>query len=327
MLFHISTVFVCLLILALAFASSARAQVAGDPPADRLVIALLQMEPDGNNLMSNAAKAVAFCRQAAEQGADIALMPEMWSIGYTRFDADKPGAREAFYENAVATDSAYIRQFAELAAELDMAIGVAYMQAYEPLPRNAITLFDRHGNEVYTYAKVHTSDFKPMEASMTAGHDFYVGELDTRLGPVMAGSMICFDRELPESARILMLKGAELILTPNACKLDDNRIDQFKVRAFENLVITAMANYPGDSFLGRSVAFDAGGKCLVEAGKEEGIYLASCDLEDLRARRAKSIWGGAYRRPHRYGLLVSPEKAPVWDRIDGNGEPYNPLVR
>jgi predicted amidohydrolase len=42
--------------------------------------------------------------------------------------------------------------------------------------------------------------------------------------------MICFDREFPESARILMLKGAELILTPNSCPLEENRIGQFRTR-------------------------------------------------------------------------------------------------
>jgi predicted amidohydrolase len=125
-----------------------------------------------------------------------------------------------------------------------MAIGVTYMEAYHPLPRNTVTLFDRHGQEVYTYAKVHTSDFKPMEASMTPGDKFFVGTLDTRIGPVQVGSMICFDRENPESARILMIKGAELILTPNACGLDELRLDQFKIRAWENVVGVAMTNYP-----------------------------------------------------------------------------------
>ena len=55
--------------------------------------------------------------------------------------------------------------------------------------------------------------------------------------------MICFDREFPESARILMLKGAEIILTPNACEMEDNRICQFKTRAYENMVGVVLANY------------------------------------------------------------------------------------
>lgn len=55
--------------------------------------------------------------------------------------------------------------------------------------------------------------------------------------------MICYDREFPESARILMPKGAELILVPNACFLEHNRISQLRARAFENTVAVAVANY------------------------------------------------------------------------------------
>ncbi len=51
--------------------------------------------------------------------------------------------------------------------------------------------------------------------------------------------MICFDREFPESARILMLKGAELILVPNACPMEINRLSQLRGRAFENMIAVA----------------------------------------------------------------------------------------
>lgn len=290
-------------------------------------VALLQMRPDGNNVAANLDKAEVFCRDAAEKGADIALMPEMWSIGYTRFDADKPGAREAFYKDALAKDSIEIQRFATLAKELDMAIGVTYLEAYNPLPRNSITLFDRHGKEVYTYAKVHTSDFKPMEASMTPGDDFFVGTLDTHSGPVQVGSMICFDRENPESARILMVKGAELILTPNACGLEELRLDQFKIRAWENVVGVAMTNYPKPVNNGHSVAYNASGACLVLADEEEGIHMATFDMNHIRERRSRSIHGNAYRRPHRYGDLLKTERDEVWQRTDGNGKPYDPAVR
>ena len=77
-------------------------------------------------------------------------------------------------------------------------------------------MFDRRGRCTLTYAKVHTCDFEA-ERNLTPGDDFYVAELDTREGPVAIGAMICYDREFPESARILMLKGAESILVPNAC--------------------------------------------------------------------------------------------------------------
>jgi predicted amidohydrolase len=296
-----------------------------EEPGDALYlrVALLQMEPFGNDQSRNLAKAAEFCRQAKILGADIALMPEMFDIGYTRFDPEKPGDREAFWASATPKEASAIQMFSSLAKELDMAIGVTYLQAWDPRPRNAITLFDRHGKEVYTYAKVHTSDFKPMEASMTPGEDFYVGTLDTAVGSVEVGSMIRFDREQPESARILMLKGAEIILTPNACGLEEIRLDQFKIRACENVVGVAMANYPAPKNNGHSVAYDFEGKTLVLADEEEGVFLADFNLTQLREGRSRRIWGNAYRRPHRYGILTSPEMEEIWNRTDGNGQPYD----
>jgi predicted amidohydrolase len=292
-----------------------------------LKVALLQLYPDTNNLEANAEKAVAACREAAREGADIALLPEMWSIGYTRFDPDTPGDKEHFYTLARAKESDYVQQFAALADELDMAIAFAYLQEFEPLPRNAVTLFDRHGKEVFTYAKVHTSDFKSMERSMTPGDDFYVGELDTKTGPVQVGAMICFDREQPESARILMLKGAEIVLTPNACNLEELRLDQFKIRAWENVMGVAMTNYPSPQLNGRSCAYSSSGEELVMARSREGIYYATFDLAEIRERRGRTIHGNAYRRPHRYGLLETTDRDPAWKRIDGIGEDYDPSVR
>ena len=99
-----------------------------------------------------------------------------------------------------------------------------------------------------TYVKVHTCDFD-QEAILTLGDDFYVCTLNTNRGDVRVGGMICFDREFPESARILMLKGAELILTSNACKLEANPIGQFRARAFEVMVGVVMTNYPRRSVM------------------------------------------------------------------------------
>ncbi len=136
--------------------------------------------------------------------------------------------------------------------------------------------------------------------------------------------MICFDREFPESARILMLMGAEIILTPNACELEQHRIGQFRTRAYENMVGVAMANYAAPQENGHSVAFSpiAFGEsgsldtCLVQAGEEEGVYIAEFDLDAIRDWRRREAWGNAYRKPGRYSLLVSPEVAEPFVRAD-----------
>jgi len=269
----------------------------------------------GTDQDANLTKGETFCRQASEMGADIALFPEMWNIGYTFCDSDQPGTREEWEAQAVSQDGNFVVHFRELAGELGMAIALTYLERWPGAPRNSVSLIDRSGEIVMTYAKVHTCDFDK-EAVCTPGDDFYVCTLDTDGGDVKIGAMICFDREFPESARILMLKGAELILTPNACTLKHHRIGQFRARAFENMVGVAMTNYAAPQANGHSVAFDAVAfdehgdaidTLIVEAGESEGVYLAGFNLDKIRAYREREVWGNAFRKPHCYGLLTSLE--------------------
>jgi len=65
----------------------------------------------------------------------------------------------------------------------------------------------------------------------------------------------------------------------------------------------------------------------VLAPEAAGIYLARFDLEAIRHRQGKTIHGNAYRRPHRYAPLLRTERDPVWERIDGIGQPYDPSAR
>lgn len=297
------------------------------PPVTQLKVALLQMLPKGANQAANLEKADQFCREAARLGADIALFPEMFNIGYTPFQGVDRAAIEAWQAQAVGLDSPYVAHFRALAKELDMAIGVTYLQTWEGAPRNALTLVDRHGNTVLTYAKVHTCDFSNFEAATTPGDAFHVAPLDTRHGMVQVGAMICFDREFPESARILMLEGAEVILTPNACLLDDTRLHQFQSRALENSLAVFMTNYPAPLHGGRSVAYGPGGECLVEANGDEGVFIGAIDLTALRDYRRRTIWGNAFRRPHRYGRLTDMAVDPLWQRSTGLGEVFRRETR
>jgi N-carbamoylputrescine amidase len=280
-----------------------------------LRIALLQMTACGNDQEANLLKGEAFCRQAAWMSADIILFPEMWNIGYTFFDPAQSGAREAWQAQAVGSEDRFVKHFRTLAQELNLAIVLTYLERWPNAPRNSVSVIDRHGQIVLTYAKVHTCAFD-LEAACTPGDDFYVADLDTAGGTVKVGAMICFDREFPESARILMLKGAELILTPNACELEANRLSQFRARAFENMVSLAMTNYAAPQANGHSIALDgiafgpdeqSRDMVLVEAGSEEGVYLAELDLAALRAYREREVWGNAFRRPGCYGRLTASE--------------------
>lgn len=286
-----------------------------------LKVALLQMMP-GDSLRENLEKGLAACRRAKEMGADIALFPEMWSDGYLI-----PENAEELNALAIPADDTFVTKFGELAEELDMAIAITLLERWQPLPRNTVILFDRHGERVLTYAKVHTCDFGD-ECRLTPGDEFFVTDLDTAQGMVKVGAMICYDREFPESARLLMLKGAELILVPNACPMEINRLSQLRGRAYENMVGIATCNYPAGKpdCNGHSSAFDgvaylpelpeSRNTCILETGGEEGVYLAEFDMDMIREYRSHEVHGNAYRHPKKYHALIEEEIREPFIRSD-----------
>lgn len=287
----------------------------------KLKIALLQLMPD-STIENNMLIGIEACKKAKVMGSDIALFPEMWSIGYTF-----PESVKQLTDVSIDKSDIFLHTFSDLAKELEMAIGITFLEKSNPLPKNSICLFDRYGKEIFTYSKVHTCDFGE-EVNLQPGNDFLVGEVDTEQGPVMIGSMICYDREFPESARILMLKGAELILVPNACSMEINRLSQLRTRAFENMLGIATVNYPqgkpdcnGHSSAFDGIAYKPGGSCsrdtlIIEAGEEEGIYIATFDIDELRQYRKREVHGNAYRHPTKYQFLTSEQICEPFIRCD-----------
>ena len=275
----------------------------------QLKISLLQITPTGT-LSGNLGKGIEACRKAKALGADIALFPEMFSIGYDIYS--RPA--EEWTAEAIAGDDPFVLTFARLAAELEMAVGITFLESREPRPLNTLMLFDRHGSCALKYSKVHTCDFDA-EAALCPGDGFRVCELDTAAGIVKTGAMICFDREFPESARILMLKGAELILAPNACPMEINRLSALRTRAYENMCAVATCNYPDTvpDCNGHSTVFDGVAwlrdepgvrdMCILEADGSEGIFSADLDLDMLREYRAHEVMGSTYRKTYAYGSL------------------------
>ena len=279
-----------------------------------LKIALLQLLP-GKNLEEQLEIGINACKAAKDKGADVALFPEMWSDGYYL-----PQDEDELNSLAIGKDSDFVNAFRDLAKELKMAIGITFLEKGSDKPLNSVVFFDMNGDEILHYSKVHTCAFAD-EKVLAGGEDFYVAELDFGRGKIKFGSMICFDREFPESARILMLKGAEVILAPNACPMEINRLSALRTRAYENMVSVATCNYPegqpdcnGHSTLFDGVAWlrDEPGvrdMCVFEAPGEPGVYIATLDLGQLRDYRENEIMGHKYRRPEKYAILEkeSPE--------------------
>ncbi len=273
-------------------------------------IALLQIAPTGS-LEGNLRKGLDCCRKAKALSADIALFPEMWSNGYDIYSRPP----EVWMNDAIDADHPFVSSFVEEARELGMAIGITLLEKTDEGVRNSFILFDRHGERKLLYAKVHTCDFGA-ERSLTPGNDFHVADIDTKEGMVKVGAMICYDREMPESSRILMLRGAEVILVPNACPMEINRLSQLRARAFENMVAIATCNYPSSvpDCNGHSTLFDgvaylpdtpvSRDTCILEADESEGLFIADLNLKELRQYRKTEVHGNAYRRPELYKDII-----------------------
>ncbi len=280
-----------------------------------LTVAMLQLDRP-SHLAESLQVGLDACAAAASMGADIAVFPEMWNVGY-RFPSTELTA-QAWREQAISEKDAYYRAFVQSATDNDIAIALTYLRRNpDGGPFNAVSIIDRTGTTRLTYAKVHTCDFSP-EIDLTPGREFAVCDLATRRGSVTIGAMICYDREFPESARILMLRGAEILIVSNACDVDTHRKHQLQTRSFENMVGCALVNYGGEPYRGKSVAFDgiayteprgetdgeARDMQIAEAGRDSGIVLARFDVDALREYRARESWANTYRKPACYGALV-----------------------
>lgn len=267
-------------------------------------VAILQLNAI-NNSDESLIKGIEACKKAKKLGADIAVFPEMWNIGY-----EMPNNNiNIWLQKAISENDDYLLRFKKLAEEINMAIAITFLEKTDDLPQNSIIIYDRFGNKVLKYSKVHTVDFK-MEKYTKPGTDFYVSELDYEGGKVKLGSMICFDRDFPESARILMLKGAEIILVPNACFMSKIRLEQLKVRAYENMVGIITVNYSTNG--GKSSAFspivrdknknEVNSEILV-MNEKENIQIVKFNINEIRNYRKRETLGDAYRKPSLYNYI------------------------
>lgn len=258
-------------------------------------------------------------KEAKMRGADMVLFPECWITGYgfpeiaetalPLAEIEEHPEYIAWKEAALDDNSDYLQAFQQIAAELEIGIVITGMTKGAKRPQNTAFVIGRDGEILLKYSKVHTCDFAG-ERLLEPGTEFKVCEFDG----VKLGIMICYDREYPESARVLMLKGAEIILVPNDCATMKPRVNALATRAYENMVGIAMANPPGQG-AGCSCAFspvmwDRQGEerdatLLLADATSAGIYLAVFDLDELRDYRSREMMGNTFRKVQAYRELLS----------------------
>lgn len=265
-------------------------------------IAVLQMRSIPGAVENNTLTTIDKIKEAAENNADILLLPECFITGY-KMPIDN--------DEALSDDSAYIKQISSAAKIYGVGVVATAFTKGKAKPQNSAFIIDKNGNVIMKYSKVHTCDFAD-EVCLENGIEFKICDFHG----VKLGVMICYDREYPESARILMLKGAEIILVPNDCGSMKPRVQALSTRAYENMVGVVMANPNGEnagcSCAYSPVCWDENGVCIdntifIADDKTEGIYYADFDLSALREYRKREMMGNTFRKTEAYSDLLRAE--------------------
>ena len=194
--------------------------------------------------------------------------------------------------------------FGKLAKELDIYLLIGLSERKDGEVYNSIAVIDRNGDLKGVMSKVHINKYET-PGNWRNGSEFPVWTFETKTGSFCGGIMICYDREVPESARILMLKGADLIFNPLAttCPTRDIHRCLLRTRAFENELYIFMVNHAAPSQNGHSMVFGHNGDILKELDEKESIMLFDFDFDLLSSARKIGIYGKHHRRPELYSLL------------------------
>lgn len=248
----------------------------------------------------NIETAIRLIRRAAERGAQIALTPEVVLTGFVGGDAERKMAEPI--------PGPATKRFSALAEELDIYILFGMSEIRDRQLHNSIAVINRRGGLMGVMRKVHINRVET-SGGWRNGAEFPVWNFETETGRMKAGIMICYDRELPESARLLMLKGVDYIFNPLACPCPTIDIHRclLRTRAFENEVYIQVVNHAAPRENGHSMFIDYNGDIIKEAGAGEEILVQEIDLDALAEYHKEGIYGKHHRRPELYDLLTDPE--------------------
>lgn len=270
-------------------------------------IACIQMESllgdkkgNLNKIFSNLKKA---CEDTDKTPIDLVVFPELAVTGYECSELYDVLAEEYPSGESLCEIAAYAKKF-----NVYIAFGFIEKEKSESgdILYNTVALVDRTGNFVGKYRKSHL-----VEGAETKwfkkGTEYPV--FDTDIGKI--GIMICWDTAYPEVARILALKGAEIIVEPAAWESpyeEDWDIVQC-ARSFDNVLYVASCNHVGTdkslSFFGKSKIVGPVGRTIVEAGSEEEIIKAVVDLDVLPELREGFYVLLKDRNPETYGEILN----------------------
>jgi predicted amidohydrolase len=249
-------------------------------------IALCQTN-SGSDVEANEQQVYGLLEQAARAGVDLAALPEVWPR-----QGSAPQVREA----AEPLDGPRVSRLAEVAKRHRMWVhGGSVLELDGERVFNTSVLFDREGELVATYRKIHLFDADPPGAVPSReSHLFAAGEqvvtAETEFGRV--GLTICYDVRFPELYRSLAVQGATILFVPAAFRYETG-VDHWEVlvraRAIENQAFVIAAAQWGTwgpagrerRNFGHSMAVDPWGRVLAEAPDGVGLTLAELELAEI----------------------------------------------
>ncbi|WP_419185353.1 N-carbamoylputrescine amidase [Selenomonas ruminantium] len=288
----------------------------------KVTVAAIQMQMTAD-VSENIDKAEQLVRKAAEQGAQIILLPELFERPYfcqqRQYD---------FYDYATSVEeNQAVQHFRPIAKELAVVMPISFYEKDGTRLFNSIAMLDADGEVLGVYRKTHIPDdhYYQEKFYFTPGNTGFK-VWDTRYGKVGVG--ICWDQWFPEAARAMALQGAEILLYPTAIGsepiLETDSMPHWRRcmqgHAGSNLVPVMAANRIGVekvepcvenggqssslNFYGSSFITDNTGALIVEASRtDEQVLTASFDLDQYAKDRMS--WGlFRDRRPEMYGDIV-----------------------
>ena len=276
-----------------------------------LSVAALQLA-FGEDTDANIRAVSELVRDAAGKGAQVVLPPELFEGPYFCRTED-----EALFAGAKATaEHPSVLAMQALAAELKIWIPTSFFEADGPHHYNSLAMVGPDGQVAGVYRKSHIPDGPGYEEKFY----FRPGNTGFKVWPAAnttLGVGVCWDQWYPETARAMMLMGAEILFYPTAIgaephdpDLDTSRLWRRAMigHAVSNVVPVVAANRIGDEggqiFYGHSFICDERGYIIAEFGaKETGVLTATLDLD--AARRHRAAFGFFRdRRPELYGRLT-----------------------
>lgn len=277
-------------------------------------VAAIQMKMSAQKSL-NIAKAQSMVREAAANGAQIILIPELFEGYYFCKDMENK-----YFEWAQPLqNNPLVGEFSALAKELGVVIPVSYFERDGDEYYNSLVMIDSDGTVMENYRKTHIPDGPGYEEKFyfkPGNTGFKVWK--TAFGNVGVG--ICWDQWFPETARCLTLMGADMILYPTAIGSEpeigvDSCAHWQRVQmghSAANIIPVIVANRIGEeegksctlTFYGSSFITDHTGEKVAEGSRDtEEILYSELDVEKIREHR--HYWGLIRdRRPECYGEII-----------------------